>query len=62
MNLFCHQAEHNRARMSHAAEPEGKNFDVFVFCLSVTLLNGKICERNMVIKPFQFRNSFDVIA
>jgi len=38
-----------------------KKFDVFCMFLSVAVLNGKVCERHVAIKPFELRNSFDTV-
>jgi len=39
--------------------PRAKKFDVF---LSVTLLNGKICEQEIAIMLFDVIDDFDVVG
>jgi len=57
-NIY-HRAEYGRVRTSCAA---GGGEKVRCFCLSVMLLNGRACEREITIKPFETRNNFDIFG
>jgi len=53
-DLLYHHAKNGGGRTSRAAGGT-KKFDVFRF-LSVTLLKGEDCEREIAITPFELRN------
>jgi len=44
---------------SCAIVEEDKKFGAF---LSIKLLNGKVCEREVIMKPFELLNNFDTIG
>jgi len=35
---------------------------MFSVCLSVTLLNGRVCAKDFVVKAFEYGNAFDTVG
>ena len=64
LEVLDHHAKFGGARISPAAGA-AKNVEFFVclfVCLSVTLLNVKVCAPNFAMKALEYRNDFDTIG
>lgn len=62
IGLLRHRSKFSDARTSHSAGEE-RNSLFFVFCvcfcyLSVTRLNGRVCQRRIAIKAVECRDEF----
>ena len=65
LEVLYHHAKFGGARISPAAGA-AKNVEFFVclsvcvfVCLSVTLLNVRVCAPNSAMKALEYRNDFD---
>ena len=64
LEVIYHHAKFGEARISPAAGV-AKNVEVFVclfVCLSVTLLNVRVCAPNFAMKALEYRNDFDAVG
>jgi len=59
LEVFYHHAVFGGARISPAA---GVATNVGFFCLSVTLLNVRICSPDFSMKALEYRNDFDAVG
>jgi len=48
--------------MSRAAMERKSSIFACVICLSVTLLNDKVCERYFAIYALEYRNDLDIVG
>ena len=59
LDVLHHHAKFGGVRISPAAVA-AKN--VRVFCLSVTLLNVRVCSPDFAVKALEYRNDFDAVG
>ena len=60
LEVLYHRVKFGGARISPAAGV-AKNVEFFV-CLSVTLLNVRVCAPNFAMKALEYRNDFDAVV
>jgi len=62
LEVLYHHAKFGGARISPAAGV-AKNVEFFCLslCLSVTLLNVRVCAPNFAMKALEYRNDFDAV-
>ena len=58
--VLYHHANFGGARISRAAGA-AKNVEFFV-CLSVTLVNVRVCAHEFAMKALEYRNDFDTVG
>jgi len=58
LEVLYHHAKFGWARISPAA---GAAKNVEFFCLSVTLLNVRLCAPDFAMKALEYRNNFDAV-
>ena len=64
LEVLYHHAKFGGVQISPAAGA-AKNVDFFVcrsVCLSVTLLNVRVCAPDFVMKALVYRNDFDTVG
>ena len=64
LEVLYHHAKLGGARISSASW-EAKNVEFFVclsVCLSVTLLNVRVCAPDFAMKALECRNDFDAVG
>jgi len=62
LEIIYHHAKFAGARISPAAGV-AKNVELFLsVCLSVTLLNVRVCVPNFSMKVLEYRNDFDAVG
>jgi len=63
LEVLSHHAKFGGARISPAAGV-AKNVEFFCLsvCLSVTLLNVRVCVPNFAMKALEYRNDFDAVG
>ena len=64
LEVLYHHAKFGGARISPAAGV-AKNVEFFVclsVCLSVTLLNVRVCAPDFAMKALEYRNDFDAVG
>jgi len=63
LEVLYHYAKFGRARISPAAGA-AKNVEFFCLfvCLSVTLLNVRVCAPDFTMKALEYRNDFDAVG
>ena len=67
LEVLYHHAKFGGARISPAAGA-AKNVEYFCLsvclfvCLSVTLLNVRVCVSDFVMKALEYRNDFDTVG
>jgi len=64
LEVLYHRAKFGGARISPAAGV-AKNVEFFVclsVCLSVTLLNVRVCAPDFAMKALEYRNDFDALG
>ena len=62
LEVLYHHAKFGGARISPAAGA-AKNVEFFLsVCLSVTLLNVRVCAPDFAIKALECRSDFDAVA
>ena len=64
LEVLYHHAKCGGARISPAAGV-AKNVEFFVclsVCLSVTLLNVRVCAPDFAMKALEYRNDFDAVG
>ena len=63
LEVLYHHAKFGGARISPAAGL-AKNVEFFClfFCLSVTLLNVRVCAPDFALKALEYRNDFDAVG
>ena len=64
LEVLYHHAKFGGARISPAAGV-AKNVEFFVclsVCLSVTLLNVRVCAPDFAMKALEYRNYFDAVG
>ena len=61
LEVLYHHAKFDGARISPAAGV-AKNVEFFLsVCLSVTLLNVRVCAPDFAMKALEYRNDFDAV-
>jgi len=62
LEILYHHADFGEARISPAAAV-AKNVEFFCLsvCLSVTLLNARVCSPDFAMKTLEYRNDFDAV-
>jgi len=60
LEVLYHHAKFGGARISSAAGV-AKNVEFFV-CLSVTLLNVRVCAPDFAMKALEYRNDFHAVG
>jgi len=55
-DLLYQYAKHGEARTLHTAQKS------FMFFLSITLLNGRVCANDFNIKAFEYGRAFDIVG
>ena len=63
LEVLYHHAKFGGARISPAAGL-AKNVEFFYLsvCLSVTLLNVRVCASDIAMKALEYRNDFDTVG
>jgi len=64
LEILYHNAKFGGARISPATGV-AKNVEFFIclfVCLSVTLLNVRVCASNFAMKALEYRNDFDAVG
>jgi len=64
LEVLCHRAKFGGVRISPAAGA-AKNVQFFVclfVCLSVTLVNVRVCGPDFAKKTLEYRNHFDAVG
>ena len=62
LDVLYHHAKFGGARISPAAGA-AKNVEFFLsVCLSVTLLNVRVCAPDFAMKALEYRNDFDAVG
>ena len=62
LEVLYHHAKFGGARISPAAGA-AKNVEFFLsVCLSVTLLNVRVCAPDFAMKALEYRNDFDAVG
>ena len=64
LEVLYHHAKFGGARISLAAGV-AKNVEFFIcvfVCLSVTLLNVRVCAPDFAMKALEYRNCFDTVG
>ena len=62
LEVLHHHAKFGGARISPAAGA-AKNVEFFLsVCLSITLLNVRVCAPDFAMKAMEYRNDFDAVG
>jgi len=62
LEVFCYHAKFGGAWTSPATGA-AENVEFFLFvCLSVTLLNVRVCVPDFAVKALEYRNDFDTVG
>jgi len=63
LEVLCHCTKFGEARISPASDA-AKNVQFFclILCLSVTLVNVRVCAHDFVMKALEYRNNFDAVG
>ena len=61
LEVLYHHGKFGGARISPAAGVT-KNVEFLSVCLSVTLLNVRVCAPDFAMKALEYRNDFDTVG